>query len=115
MPSDCIFCKIVAGQIPCDKVHETANVLVFKDISPAAPVHYLVIPKKHIPSLLEATQEDAPVLAEILLVAGKLGASVPELDRNFRLAVSTGPDAGQVVMHMHYHLLGGRKLTWPPG
>ncbi len=65
--------------------------------------------------MLDATQEDAPILADILLVARHLGETVPELHRNFRLAVSTGPDAGQVVMHMHYHLLGGRKLTWPPG
>lgn len=115
MSSECIFCKIVAGQIPCDKVHETDNVLVFKDISPSAPVHYLLIPKRHIPSLADATQEDGAVLGELQLVAGHLGRTVPELGRNFRIAASTGPDAGQVVLHLHYHLIGGRKLTWPPG
>ncbi len=115
MASDCIFCKIVQGTIPCEKVHETENVLVFRDISPVAPVHYLVIPKKHIPSLLDVTQEDRDVLAEVLFTAQYIGQTDPLLDRNFRLLVSTGPEAGQVVMHMHWHLIGGRKLTWPPG
>jgi len=115
MNPDCIFCKIVAGTIPSDKVYETENILVFKDISPCAPVHYLLIPKKHIPSLLEMQAEDGPVMAELLQAARHLGETVPELKRNFRLAASTGPDAGQVVMHVHFHMIGGRKLNWPPG
>ncbi len=113
--SDCIFCKIVNGEIPADKVYETKNVLVFKDINPVAPVHYLIIPKEHIVSLSESDENHKELLAEMLLTASKLGKDVPELENNYRLVISTGPKAGQVVMHMHFHLIGGRELGWPPG
>jgi histidine triad (HIT) family protein len=111
----CIFCKIVKGSIPSEIVHETEKILVFKDITPVAPVHYLIIPKKHITSINEIQKEDSEILAEIFYVAKYLGETTPMLENNYRLVCSTGADAGQVVDHMHFHLIGGRKLTWPPG
>ncbi|MBN2724431.1 MAG: HIT domain-containing protein [Deltaproteobacteria bacterium] len=115
MSDNCVFCKIINGSIPSEKVHETTNVLVFKDINPVAPVHLLLIPKKHIKSVNELQHSDGNIISELFEVASELGKSIPELQNNHRIIVSTGPDAGQVVEHMHFHLIGGRKLVWPPG
>ncbi len=107
---DCIFCKIVAGEIPSNKVLETEDVLVFHDIQPAASVHALVIPKKHIASLNDIEEADLPLLAKVNQAAkdaaGQLGIS----DSGYRLINNCGSDGGQVVFHLHYHLLGGEKL-----
>jgi len=115
MSEDCIFCKIIQGSIPSNKIYEDNQVLVFKDIQPVAPVHYLINPKKHIVSLNETGEEDKELLAHILLVAKKIGNEEPALEKNYRIVSSTGPKAGQIVNHLHFHLIGGRDLTWPPG
>ena len=105
--SDCIFCKIVAGTIPCRKVHEDEHVLAFHDIQPVAPVHFLIIPKLHVASLVECSEaEHAGVLARILLLAPQL-ARQEGLDEGFRTIINTGKGGGQVVYHLHAHILGG--------
>lgn len=112
--SDCLFCKIIAGDIPADKLFEDDHVLAFKDISPQAPSHFIVIPKKHIvaPSTLE--EEDDALMGK-LFRAGSHVANDLGLDGHFRIVINNGKKAGQVVFHMHLHFLGGRKLGWPPG
>ena len=106
MNPDCIFCKIVAGQIPCSKVHEDDEVLAFHDIAPLAPVHFMMIPKKHIASLAEAAPEDAGVLGRMLAMAGRLAREqgTPE---GFRTIVNTGRIGRQDVYHLHIHIIGG--------
>lgn len=111
--SDCLFCRIVAREIPAQLVHEDAQTVAFKDIDPKAPTHVLVIPKKHIPKVAEASDEDAALLGRIQLVAAKI-ARDGGLE-SYRLVVNNGKGAGQTVFHVHYHLLGGRPLQWPPG
>ena len=111
----CLFCRVVAGEVPADVVAQTEHVLAFRDISPQAPVHVLVIPKRHISSLEEADATDAPVLAEILLTARDIARSEGLTEAGYRTVVNTGDDGGQTVHHVHLHLLGGRPLSWPPG
>ncbi len=110
MSADCIFCKIVAGQIPSSKVYEDEHVFAFHDIGPQAPVHVLVIPKKHLASVSEMTGEDSVWLehafAAIRQIAKELGVS----ETGFRVITNTGKDSGQVVNHLHFHVLGGRTL-----
>jgi histidine triad (HIT) family protein len=111
----CLFCKIVSREVPSEIVLETPDLLAFKDVRPAAPSHALVIPKKHITSLHEASAADAAMLGQLMLlsrdVAEKLGLGAS----GYRLAINTGPDAGQSVFHIHVHVLGGRPMAWPPG
>jgi histidine triad (HIT) family protein len=111
---DCLFCKIVSGAIPAARVYENEHVLAFADINPQAPVHLLVVPKKHIVSVASALPEDAVVFAELLSAAAEIGRE-KKLDKGYRLVVNTGPDGGQTVEHLHVHLLGGRAMHWPPG
>ncbi len=112
--SDCIFCKIANGSIPSAKVYEDDRYYAFRDISPAAPVHVLVIPKQHVANVLEGAAE--PGLMEGLMAAAAAIARQEGLEENgFRLVVNTGEDGGQSVLHLHVHVLGGRKLAWPPG
>lgn len=111
---DCLFCKIVAGTIPVERLHETADTLAFADIRPQAPVHVLVIPKRHIPSHAHALPEDAALLGNLLAAAGEV-ARAHHLDSGYRLVVNTGPNGGQTVDHLHVHVLGGRPMGWPPG
>ena len=111
---DCLFCKIVAGAIPAKRLHETADTLAFADIHPQAPVHVLVIPKRHIASHAHALPEDAALLGTLLAAAGEIAQS-QGLTNGYRLVVNTGPDGGQTVDHLHLHILGGRALGWPPG
>ena len=106
MDPNCLFCKIVAGAIPSKKVFEDDDVLAFHDISPLAPVHFMIIPKRHIASLAEATPEDAPVLGKILAIAGRL-ASEQGSPEGFRTIVNTGRVGRQEVMHVHVHVIGG--------
>ena len=114
--SDCIFCKIAAGEVPSQKVFEDADVIAFKDLSPKAPVHVLIVPKKHIQNVAQLTAEDKELAAHIFVdVVPKLAAELGIADAGFRLVVNTGDDGGQTVNHLHVHLLGGRKMTWPPG
>lgn len=110
--SDCIFCKIAAGDIPSKKVYEDEDVLAFHDIHPAAPVHFLIIPKKHIATLADATEEDIPVMGKIMTLAGKL-AKQQGCDDGFRTIVNTGRVGGQEVYHIHVHILGGDRPLGP--
>ena len=112
---DCLFCKIINGDIPSDKVYEDELVCAFRDISPAAPVHVLIIPKAHISSANEITDENASVVSHIFCVAGKLAKQLGISENGYRIVNNCGKDGGQTVGHLHFHLLGGRNLGWPPG
>ena len=112
----CLFCRIVAGEIPADKVHEDEHVLAFRDINPQAPTHILVIPKTHIESAADLGHgsEDAALSGRLLATTAEL-ARREGLERGWRVVTNVGSDGGQSVQHLHLHLLGGRRLTWPPG
>ena len=112
--TDCLFCAIVAGSIPTDRVHETERTLAFRDVSPQAPAHLLVVPKAHHPDVAALADADPSLLAD-LMVAAVAVARAEGLDGGFRLVVNTGADGGQTVHHVHVHVLGGRSLGWPPG
>jgi len=112
MSADCLFCKIVAGSIPAQRVYEDELCLCFADIHPQAPTHLLIISKRHIASMAEAA--DAPLLGHLMGTAAAVARSAG-LDRGYRVVVNTGPDGGQTVGHLHLHLLGGRAMGWPPG
>jgi histidine triad (HIT) family protein len=112
--SDCLFCNIVAGKIPSKKVYEDDRTFVFEDVRPQAPTHVLIIPKKHIVDIKEATLADAEIIGYCQLVAAKL-AKERGIEQGYRTVYNVGPDSGQSVFHLHLHLLGGRKLGWPPG
>lgn len=111
---DCIFCKIATGEIPSKKAFEDDRVLAFYDLDPQAPVHILLIPKEHIASAAEITEESGTIVAHIFAVAAKLAKDL-KLDKGWRVVTNVGADGGQTVMHMHFHLLGGRSMAWPPG
>jgi len=110
----CIFCKIVNKEIPAEIVYENDNVLVFKDIKPSAPVHLLLIPKKHIPTLFDLEEADSGPLGDLHLAAAHVAREMG-LEKGFRLVSNCNQDAGQLVFHIHYHLMAGRTLHWPPG
>lgn len=113
--TDCIFCGIAEGKIPSQKVFEDETVVAFRDLSPKAPQHVLIVPKKHIASVAQFQAEDKDLAAHIFVdVVPKLAKDL-KLDGGFRLVINTGDDGGQTVNHLHVHLLGGRKMTWPPG
>ncbi|MDR2662425.1 MAG: histidine triad nucleotide-binding protein [Treponema sp.] len=109
---DCIFCKIAAGEIPGKKLYEDDELLAFYDVNPQAPLHFLVIPKKHIPTILEA---DAVLLGKLLAKAKELALSEGCGERGARFVINCKEDGGQTVDHLHVHVLGGRPLLWPPG
>ncbi len=111
---DTIFTKIINKEIPADIIYEDELSIVFKDIQPQAPTHLLIIPKKPIPKLSDATSEDQALLGHLMLVAGDIARTL-ELDDTFRLVTNNGANAGQSVFHLHLHLLSGRSLSWPPG
>jgi histidine triad (HIT) family protein len=111
---DCIFCKIVAKEIPAKIVHEDDNTLAFHDIDPKAPTHVLVIPKKHIPTLIEAVDEEG-IINNLFKVAKEIAQKEGIDQSGFRTVINCKEDAGQAVFHVHLHLLGGRRLGWPPG
>jgi histidine triad (HIT) family protein len=111
---DCLFCKMIAGEIPTKKVYEDDKTFAFHDINPQAPTHVLIVPKKHIVGLKEASPEDAEIIGYCQLVAAKI-ARERGIENGYRTVYNVGPGAGQSVFHLHLHLLGGRKLTWPPG
>ena len=112
--SDCLFCKIAAKELGSEIVRESDSVLAFKDINPAASTHVLVIPKRHIDSAADLTAADGDLLAEIFETISAI-ASDASLDGGFRIVTNVGPDAGQSVGHLHFHLIGGRQMAWPPG
>ncbi len=107
---DCLFCKIAAGEIPSNKVYEDDEVLAFRDISPKAPTHILIIPKKHIARLADADEADAVLLAKIQILAKLLAEAEGIAASGYRVVTNSGEDSGQEVQHLHYHLLGGKKL-----
>ncbi|WJH33026.1 histidine triad nucleotide-binding protein [Paenibacillus aurantius] len=107
---DCIFCKIVKGEIPSNKIYEDEHVMAFHDIQPAAPVHALIIPKKHIATMNDAGEEDWKVIGDIHRAAQHIAKELGVAETGYRLVNNCGKDAGQVVFHIHYHLLGGKKL-----
>lgn len=111
---DCLFCNIVKGQIPSEKVYEDNDVYAFKDVNPEAPVHILIIPKRHIKSVDELKETDKELVGHIFLVAKKL-AKENKLENGYRLVSNIGEEGGQSVKHLHFHLLGGRSFNWPPG
>jgi histidine triad (HIT) family protein len=112
---DCLFCKISAGSIPADVVYQDEQLLAFKDIHPQAPQHILIIPRKHIPTLNQLTPQDGPLLAEMILTAKKLAKQMGLAEDGYRLVMNCNKNGGQIIFHLHLHLLGGRALTWPPG
>ena len=114
---DCLFCKIVAGDIPCSKVYEDDEMIAFKDIRPAAPVHLLVVPKRHIPSMAQVTADDAPLLGRMVVKAPELAMANgcnPYPEGGFRIVVNTGAEGGQEVHHLHVHVMGGPR-PWLKG
>ena len=111
----CLFCKMVDGSVPTDKVFEDEDVLAFKDINPAAPNHVLIIPKKHIATLNDAGTEDQLLLGKMMLTARQLADELGVAEEGYRVAMNCNSQGGQSVYHIHLHLLGGRAMQWPPG
>ena len=112
--TDCLFCKIVLGEIPASKVFENDEFLAFNDIDPKAPVHVLVIPKKHFENISDLSKKDEKLTSVLMSLASKI-AEQEKLTNGFRVVLNTGLEGGQSVFHVHAHVLGGRSLTWPPG
>lgn len=112
---DCLFCRIIAGQIPARRLHEDDDCIAFADINPQAPHHVLIIPRKHVASVSGLTAEDDRVVGAIHRVAAQLAEQLGVSRSGYRVVTNTGPGAGQTVFHLHFHLLGGRALGWPPG
>jgi histidine triad (HIT) family protein len=113
--SDCIFCKIAEKKIPARIVYEDEHILAFEDLNPQAPVHTLLIPKKHIATLIDAAEEDLYLFGLIVKAAQQLAREKGIADRGFRLVANCNAESGQSVYHIHFHLLGGRYMQWPPG
>lgn len=109
---DCIFCKIIAGDIPANKIYEDDDVLAFWDIAPQSPVHFLVIPKKHIPAPVDVVEEDDKIIGKLIRVGGEIAKEQNVAD-GYRIIFNNGAKAGQVVFHLHMHILGGRDKPWP--
>ena len=115
MSDDCLFCKIIAGDIPSNKVYSDEHVFAFHDINPAAPTHVLVIPKKHLSAVNDGGEQNEALLGKLLIAANKIAAQLELEEAGFRYVINTGRDGGQTVFHLHLHILGGRPLSWPPG
>jgi histidine triad (HIT) family protein len=113
--ANCIFCKIIAGEIPCRKLYEDEEILAFDDAAPQAPLHFLVIPKKHISSVMETEAGDSNLLGRLLYKAQELAAAQGCAEKGARFVINCKSDGGQTVDHLHLHTLGGRPLSWPPG
>jgi len=112
---DCLFCKIVSGDSPAEVLYQDERAVAFADIRPQAPVHILVIPRKHLSSLDQTSAEDEALLGHLLLVGSRLAREAGIVERGFRTVINTNEDAGQTVYHLHVHIIGGRRMTWPPG
>lgn len=113
--ADCLFCKMVAGEIKPDTVYEDENVLAFRDINPQAPMHVLVIPKRHISTLNDLGEDDAQLAGQLTLAAAKVAEQEGVADSGYRTVMNCNADGGQTVFHIHMHVLAGRNLIWPPG
>ena len=112
--TDCLFCRVIRGEVPSRKVYEDEHTYAFEDINPQAPTHVLVVPKKHIRGLKEATTEDAELIGRCHLVAAEI-ARQRGIEDGYRTVLNVGPKSGQSVFHLHLHLIGGRVMRWPPG
>ena len=112
---DCLFCRIVAGELPSTRVHEDEVVIAFRDIAPRAPTHVLIVPRVHIPSVLELTEADGQLLGRLFAVAAQIARREGIAERGYRLVSNVGDWGGQSVDHLHWHLMGGRSMAWPPG
>ena len=115
MDSDCLFCKIVSGDVPATVIRDRPWTLAFRDINPQVPTHVLVIPKEHHPSAVDLAQADPGLTAELLLEIAAVAADEGIADSGYRVVFNTGSGAGQTVFHVHAHVLGGRRMAWPPG
>lgn len=115
MDTSCLFCRIAAREIPADIVRESDGVVAFRDVNPQAPTHILLIPKEHVASVAELGDHHGAVLADIMQAASQLARAEGIAESGWRLVANVGPDAGQAVFHLHFHLLGGRQMGWPPG
>jgi histidine triad (HIT) family protein len=113
--ADCLFCRIVAGEIPSDKVYDDAQVYAFRDINPGAPTHVLIVPKRHMRDVTAPEAADGALLLALLRAANAIAQQEGVAESGYRLVWNVGPDAGQSVWHLHLHLLGGRPMAWPPG
>lgn len=113
--SDCLFCKIIAGDIPSDTIYEDDNVFAFRDINPVAPLHALIIPKKHIAMINDIEPQDAQSVGQLFLAAKNIATQEGYAEAGYRTVMNCGEAAGQTVFHIHLHLLAGRELDWPPG
>jgi len=111
---ECIFCKIIKKEIPSKAEYEDDEILAFEDVNPQAPTHILIIPKKHIEQVADISETDAELVGKLVLIARKIAAK-KKLEKGYRIVFNNGPQAGQAVFHLHLHLLGGRRFTWPPG
>ncbi len=115
MSSDCLFCKILAGEIPAELVYESDTAVAFRDISPQAPTHVLVIPRKHIATINDITPEDEAIVGSLYTAAREIAAAEGIADDGYRAVMNCNEGAGQSVFHIHLHVLGGRPMNWPPG
>ncbi len=115
MASQCLFCRIIAGEVPSTRVYSDDHVYAFHDINPAAPSHILVIPRKHLGSVYDAGAEDEALMGKLLLAANRIAAEQGLGETGFRYVINTGDEGGQTVHHLHLHILGGRQMSWPPG
>ncbi|MCP5307442.1 MAG: histidine triad nucleotide-binding protein [Chromatiaceae bacterium] len=113
--NDCIFCKIAAGEIPADIVYDDGEVLAFRDINPEAPVHLLLIPRRHIATLNDLSEADAALVGRLYLAGQQIAMELGVAESGYRTVINCNRDAGQLVFHIHMHLLAGRELGWPPG
>jgi len=112
MAEDCIFCKIINGEIPTEFLYQDEQSVAFRDINPVTPIHLLIVPRKHVPSLVDLTEEDLPLIGHMTGIANRLAGEQGIADSGYRLVINCGAGAGQAVPHLHMHLLGGRELTW---
>lgn len=113
--TDCLFCKIIAGHIPAEFVHQDDRCVVIRDINPQAPTHVLVIPREHMESLDDASQKEEPLLGHLLRIGARVANEAGHGESDYRTVINTGAGAGQSVFHLHVHVLGGRPMHWPPG
>jgi histidine triad (HIT) family protein len=113
--TDCLFCKFVNGSIPVDFIYKDDEIVAFRDINPQAPHHVLIIPRRHIETVLDLNDEDASLAGRMIIAAGKIAADIGISDKGYRLVFNCKRAGGQDIYHIHLHLLGGRQMTWPPG
>jgi histidine triad (HIT) family protein len=114
-PADCLFCRIVAGDVPAQVVHESEHAVAFRDLNPQAPLHVLVVPRRHVDNAATVSRDDAEITADMLITARRVAEAEGVAESGYRLVFNVGDDGGNTVGHLHLHVLGGRRLGWPPG